>query len=120
MYTDFEKWCNKVIEENFPIEGEAICFNIYEESDKHWSIQLISASYFDEDDSDWACEEVFTTGENLFSWAQDSGWAEILDVSCDLIHKYLNEGRYSEKLKEFQAVAAGFVDGDLEILYKEG
>lgn len=119
MYTDFEKWLNRVLEENIPFEGVALCFNLYEESDKNWSMQLISASYFDEKNSDWACEEVFSTGEDLFSWRQDTGWKEILDISYDLIRKYLNVGKYSEELKKYQAVAVGFVDGDLEIIYKQ-
>lgn len=118
MYLDFEKWLNRVLEENIPIGGAAVNFNLYEDSDRHWSIQLISASYFDEEDSDWCCEEEFTTGEDLFTWKQDTGWEEILDVSCDMIRKYLEEGKYADELKKYEAVAVGFVDGDLEVLYK--
>ncbi len=118
MYIDFENWLNKVLDENFPIEGAAINFNIYEEVDMNWSIQLIGASYFDEEDEDWCCEEKFTTGENLFSWQQDTCWEEILHISCDMIRKYLMVGKYSEELKKYEAVAAGFVDGDVEIIYK--
>lgn len=119
MYTEFEKWLDRVLEENIPIEGVALNFNLYEGSDKHWSIQLISASYFDEDDENWACEEVFTTGEDLFSWRQETDWEKILDISCELIQKYLEAGKYSEELKKYQAVAVGFVDGNLEIIYKQ-
>lgn len=119
MYFDFEKWLNRIFEENIPIEGAAINFNLYEETDNNWAIQLISAPYFDEEDPDWCCEEVFSTCEELFSWHQNSGWEEIFKISCDLIRKYLNEGKYSEVLKKYQAVAVGFVDGDLEIVYKQ-
>lgn len=119
MYTDFENWLNRILEENIPIKGAAVNFNLYEEEDNNWSIQLISASYFDEDDPDWCCEEVFTTGEDLFSWQQDSGWEKIFKTSCDLIRRYLKEGKYSAEFKKYQAVAVGFVDGDLEILYKK-
>lgn len=119
MYSDFEKWLNRILEENMPIEGAAIHFNLYEEADKNWSIQLICASYFDEEDPDWCCEEVFTTGEDLFSWHQNSEWEKILKTSCDMVCKYLNEGKHSEELKKYQAVSVGFVDGDLEIVYKQ-
>ena len=30
----------------------------------------------------------------------------------------LNSGKYAEKLKEYQAIGIGFVDGDLHILYE--
>lgn len=119
MYNNFEKWLNRILEENMSIEGAAVNFNIYEESNKNWSIQLICSSYFDEEDPDWPCEEVFTTGEDLFSWQQNTGWEKILDISCDLVRKYLKEGKYSAELKKYQAVAVGFVDGDLEIVYKQ-
>ena len=47
MYKAFEKWLNGVLDENVPLSGVAINFNLYEETDSHWSIQLICASYFD-------------------------------------------------------------------------
>ena len=59
MYIEFEKWLNNILEENMPIPGAAINFNLYEEADLYWSIQLICASYFDEEDEDWCCEEEF-------------------------------------------------------------
>lgn len=119
MYTDFEDWLNKILDENAHIEGVAINFNLYEEEDMNWSIQLVSVSEFNEDDFDWCCEEIFTSGEDLFSWQQNAEWEEILDISCDMIHKYLMNGKYSEELKKYRAVSVGFVDGDLEIIYKQ-
>ena len=56
MYIEFEKWLNNILEENMPIPGAAINFNLYEEADLYWSIQLICASYFDEEDEDWCCD----------------------------------------------------------------
>ena len=40
MYKAFEKWLNGVLEENMPIPGVALNFNLYEEADFCWSIQL--------------------------------------------------------------------------------
>lgn len=118
MYSDFEIWLNDIIDKNRPLSGAAINFNIYEDEDSNWSIQLISAAFFDEDNDDWCCEEVFTTGECLYTWKQKSGWMEVLKASCGMIRRYLEEGKYAGELKKFEAVAAGFVDGDLVILYK--
>ena len=118
MYDEFAKWLDRILDENMPLPGVAINFNIYEEVDFHWSIQLISSTYFDEEDEDWNCYEEFTTGEDLYEWQQGVGWEKILDISCEMIRKYLTEGKYAEKLKKYEAVAAGFVDGDVEILYR--
>ena len=38
----------------------------YYESKDSYDVQLISANMFDESDDDWACEELFTTGEDIF------------------------------------------------------
>ena len=116
MYIEFEKWLNNILEENMPIPGAAINFNLYEEADLYWSIQLICASYFDEEDEDWCCEEEFSSGENVFCWKAEMGWEEIFDISCQMIKQYISEGKYAEELKKYEAISAGFVDGDLKIL----
>lgn len=118
MYKAFEKWLNGVLEENMPIPGVALNFNLYEEADFCWSIQLIGASCFDEEEEDWCCEETFCSGENRFSWKEHAEWEEILDVSCKMIRQYISNGKYAEALKKYETIAAGFVDGDLEILYQ--
>ena len=100
MYIEFEKWLNNILEENIPIPGAAINFNLYEEVDLYWSIQLICASYFDEADEDWCCEEEFSSGENVFCWKAEMGWEEIFDISCQMIKQYISEGKYAEELKE--------------------
>ena len=92
MYKAFEKWLNGVLEENMPIPGVALNFNLY--------------------------EETFCSGENRFSWKQHAEWEEILNVSCKMIRQYISNGKYAEALKKYKAIAAGFVDGDLEILYQ--
>ena len=98
MYKAFEKWLNGVLEENMPIPGVALNFNLYEEADFCWSIQLIGASCFDEEEEDWCCEETFCSGENRFSWKQHAEWEEILDVS--MIRQYISNGKYAEALKK--------------------
>ncbi|MBQ9608642.1 MAG: hypothetical protein IJV15_04255 [Lachnospiraceae bacterium] len=117
MYFEFAKWLDRILDENMTIEGVGIVFNLYEDVDLHWSIQLTSTSYYDEEDEDWKCDEAFTSGEDLYAWKQDAGWEEILDISIDVVKKYLDEGKYSKELKNYKVVGVGFVDGDLEILY---
>lgn len=119
MYSMFEKWLDGVLEENLPLPGRAVNFNLYEGCDSEWSIQIISAAEFDEDDPDWCCSEEFSSGEDLFTWEQDADWEEILTAACGLIKRYLTEGKYADALKKYDGIAAGFVDGDLEILYKK-
>lgn len=119
MYIDFEMWLNRILQENLPIDAVAVNFNLYEEVDSNWSIQLVATERFDEEDEDWVCDEVFTTGEDLFSWQQDTGWEEILDISTEMVNAYLEKGKYADDLKKYAAVGIGFVDGDVSILYRK-
>ena len=79
MYDEFAKWLDRILDENMPLPGVAINFNIYEEVDLHWSIQLISSTYFDEEDEDWNCYEEFTTGED-----HDRGRSVRMAAGCRL------------------------------------
>ena len=47
------------------------------------------------------------------------GWEEIFDIRCQMIKQYTSEGKYAEELKKYEAISAGFVDGDLKILYQK-
>ena len=117
MCDKFSEWIDGVVD-GIPDNAAALNFNIYEESGDNWSVQLIASSYFDEDDEDWACDEVFTTGEDVFRWEENAKWSEILEKVKTLISDYLENGRKSAVLKQYEAVACGFVDGDIQVLYK--
>ena len=118
MYQGFEQWLNGILDRTMPIEGVAVCFNLYEETDDYWSIQLVATEGFDEEDPDWRCYETFTTGEDLFRWQQETAWEEILERSKQLVSDYLDAGKYGDALKKYAAVGIGFVDGDVEVLIK--
>ena len=57
----FFEWLDLILKADFPNEIKAINFNLYEDTENKWSIELIGTSVFDENDDDWACCEVFST-----------------------------------------------------------
>lgn len=118
MYEDFAKWLDAVLDSNMPIEGVAVNFNIYDEGDNEWSIQLAMTGSYNEDDDEWACDEVFTSEEDIYTWSQESYWEEIMNISCVMISDYLQKGKYAEALKGYKAVTCGFIDEDIETIYK--
>lgn len=79
---------------------------------------MIGSSCFDAEDSDWACAEVFDTRDDLQSWTQVANWEEILQEVTNKIKRYIEMGKYSERLKSYKGVGVGFVDGDMIILYQ--
>ena len=71
---------------------------------------------FDTADSDWACDEVFTTRDKPLIWNEDKEWQDVLTASIKMLKDYLEEGKYAKELKERQGLAIGFVEGDLTLL----
>jgi hypothetical protein len=119
-YEDFSKWLDKHLEQ-LPSDVVAVNFNLYEGSHQTYDIQLIGTEEFDEADEDWVCTDFFTTGEDVFFIPRNNDildWQDGLSFITKIIEKYLNDGRFANKLKELQAVGIGFVDGDIDILFQ--
>lgn len=125
IYIEFEKWLNNLLEENeMPANTAAFCFNLYEEEDEAYGVQLIASDEFDEEDGgEWACSEVWSSEENIFyidhSDEENADYERGLEFISGLISEYLDNGRNKKILLASKAVAAGFVDGELKLLYKE-
>jgi len=124
IYGEFVNWLDNILENNeMPDETKAFCFNLYEESveDCVYSVQLVACNAFDENDSDWACEEVWSSEEDIFcielSDETEKDWKAAQGLIVNWIKEYLESGKYSGILTA-KPVAAGFVDGDLELVYK--
>ena len=120
-YEEFLTWLDEKLS-NLPQEVVAVNFNLYEGIDDTYDIQLIGADQFDKEDDDWSCEEIFTTGEDIFYIARTNDiqdWEEGQAYISKMIIDYLQDGKYSKRLKELKAVGVGFVDGDIELIYIE-
>ena len=121
-YQEFAEWLDKHLNQELPDEIVAFSFNVYEGADPTWHIELIGTDEFDEEDEDWACSEVFTTRENMYfipRLEELEDWKSSLKLVENLVSEYLKNGDYASKLKATQAVAVGFVDGDLQIVYRQ-
>ena len=119
MYHKIEAWLNSVLEQKIPSKVKAFCFNLYEDENESWSIELVGTKTFDLDDEDWACDEItdFWTRYKPFSWKEEADWKEVLSDVSSVLKQYLENGLYADVLKSRAGVAVGFVDGNLEILY---
>jgi len=121
IYNDFSKWLDKHLIEDLPSDIAAVNFNLYEGSEQTYDVELVGCNTFDENDGDWACDAIFSTSEDLFFIPLTEGiahWEQALSFITILVEKYLNDGNYSDKLKKYLAVGIGFVDGDINILYR--
>jgi DNA polymerase I-like protein with 3'-5' exonuclease and polymerase domains len=89
MYNEFEAWLDAALEADLPEDIAAFNFNLYEDGDNLWSIELIGASRFDPEDPDWACEEIFTNREDPLSWRAEVDWQEVQETMTQYVEKYL-------------------------------
>lgn len=121
MFDRVSKWLDRALEQDVSDEVVAFCFNLYEDDDNKWSMELIGTDSFDADDADWGCDEVtdFGTRENCYTWESDRGWDEILSEMISILKSYLESGTYAALLKGRSGVGVGFVDGDIEIVYQQ-
>lgn len=117
-YDGFRKWLDEQIPKYHLDDAVAFHFNLYEDTDDRWSVELVGTGAFSVSNPDWACKEVFATRENPYVIHRTASFQEVLEIFKKCAVTYLNKGTYKEKLKEKAGVGIGFVDGDLEILYQ--
>ena len=116
--SSFYNWLEDALKK-LPGNIEAVNFNLYDDGDNKWSVELVGSSTFDENNSDWACNEVYTTRENPYVLTKKSDWKAIENLFTTFLLNYLERGKYAHILKECRGIGIGFVDGDLSILYKK-
>ena len=97
-----------------PAEAKALCLNLYEgEEDGEYDAQLVACAAYDREDPDWACEDIFSTGEELFGFSSED-WEAALDLMLETMSEAIADGILPDAI---EYVAVGFVDGDLEEVF---
>ncbi|MFJ9502145.1 hypothetical protein [Brevibacillus centrosporus] len=120
-YKLFSNWLDQILEQDIPKGINAFNFNLYEASGETYDIQLIGSDEFDENDSDWACTDYFSTEEDICSIKRSDDiqhWEQGLNYITMLVERYLKEGKFANSLKSASAIGIGFVDGDINILFR--
>lgn len=116
---EFFNWLDEILSKKLPDNIKAINFNLYEDVNNKWSIELVGTSTFDENNSDWACSEIYTTRETPYILVKKSDWKTIEKIFTSFLKNYLDTGKHSKVLKKYCGIGIGFVDGDLSIIYKK-
>lgn len=122
MFQIISDWLDSVPLGEIPAEVVAFGFNLYEDAEDHWSVELVGTYQFDPEDEDWMCCEVtdFGTREACCTWHEKTTWMEIQKKVIAALNEYLEKGKYADVLKSRAAVGVGFVDGDVEIIWEKG
>jgi len=126
IYSSFADWLDNLLENNnMPENTQAFNFNLYEEAegDCVYGVQIIASDRFDaDDDGDWACYEIWSSEEDIFcvsaSDEDDKSWQAFQKFITEIICDYLENGKYKNVLLNSQGIGVGFVDGEIDIIFK--
>lgn len=120
----FEKWLADSLKACLPKEIKAFSFNLFELSSSRgikFGIELVGTGTFDENNQDWACDEIWEPIERKLFIPESYStleWEVCLIKIKTLIENVLKSNSdIAEKLEQKEAVAIGFVDGDLQLIY---
>ena len=112
---NFINWLDSLLND-IPADAIAFNFNLYEtESDNLFEAQLVGSNQYDLDDEDWACNTIYSSEENLFSFEAED-WEDALEKIIIQAKEYIINSD-NNKIKNAKHVTAGFVDGNLEIIF---
>lgn len=120
VYNNFENWLNNILSDNLPQEIIAFNFNLYEGIDNTIHIELIGADNYSENNNNWPCEAIFSW-KNIYKIKNEYIWnerKEQLKFCTRLINQYLDKWKYYQILNNSKVITIGFVDWDLNIIYK--
>lgn len=117
----FSDWVSDVLVD-IPDETIAFVFNIYEEEDAYL-VDITGTQLFDADNEAWTDEINWDSGEELFIIPKEKfegDWEDIHDTLAEALETLIDaDNELADILCDSDAVAIGFIDGDLEIIWQE-
>ena len=108
---EFQTWLERQLNKPIPAEVVAFNFNLYEDDEEEFDVQIVGCPSYDADDSDWACDAIFSSEEDLFHFESED-WETALEDFQAILENYLASGA-KNALTDSKYIAMGFVDGDL-------
>ena len=115
----FISWAARVLPASAPTGVLAYNFNIAEAT-AGFELEVIGSSSFDRENSDWVCEEAWTSRPHKYVVAYaEAGrdWEPFLAWAATAVRKFIeSELPGADTLRKAHAVAVGFVDGELVVV----
>ena len=110
----FYAWLDGALSEPIPKSVVAFSFNLAEP----WCIEVVGSDRYSDDDPDWACEESFRPDVKRLALPKSEvgeTWETVLEAAKRMVAAYLDRPSAGSKiLRKAEAIAVGFIDGDLE------
>jgi hypothetical protein len=122
FYASLAAWIDGVMSEPLPAGIAAFNFNLYDGgAPDAFELELVGAPSFSADDEDWASDDIFMSHPPRFLLPHGlvgPAWEAGLGAAAVLLVRYLASAHAGAlRLRRSQAVAVGFVDGNLQIIW---
>jgi hypothetical protein len=121
----FSQWIDESLAGDIPESVKAFCFNLFEPAEipgVKFGVELIGADRFDEGDPNWPCYEVWEPEPRWIPIPETysgAAWEAALEkIRALLVAKLSTASASVERLKASEGVAVGFIDGDLDVIWK--
>ncbi|MBQ3490810.1 MAG: hypothetical protein IJA86_09495 [Clostridia bacterium] len=113
----FETWLKPYLQKG---KGYiAYNFNLYEfDVEREFGAELVACVAYDPDDEDWACDTVYSSGDDLFEFTAD-GWENALRDFLAMAAAFIEKEGVGAFGNKVEYITAGFIDGNLEVLYSK-
>ncbi|MBQ8498098.1 MAG: hypothetical protein IJ489_11690 [Clostridia bacterium] len=113
----FEKWLTPYLNKG---KGYiAYNFNLYEfEGEDAYGAELVAANSYDRDDDDWACDTVYSSGDDLFEFESEN-WQTALIEFLTWVAAFIADNGIAPFGDKVEFITAGFIDGNLHVIYPQ-
>ena len=121
LLVQFNAWVDRLLLEFGSTPVVAYNFNLYEH-EAEFAMQLVGTNSFHLTDEDWACDETFSSGEDLFYLPHTvfgDQWQTGLETANSLVKNYLQHGKHAALMKSTRGVGVGFVNGNIDLVYRK-
>jgi hypothetical protein len=121
LQSTFVTWLDQAMKQPMPLGLVAFNFNLAE-AYKKFQVDVIGATRYDPDDSDWVCDEAFASEPRFFDLPNSivgSRWQDAQQLISQFVRDYIRAASSSSPLRSAMAVTVGFVDGELERVWPE-
>lgn len=114
------KWLDSVFKEGLPIEVRALYINLVE-CCSDLDVELFGVGYFDSNDEDWACEDIFQAGNLELKNVMDNpnDWEKVLQDISIVISDYVDLNKDKRGISTVTRVGVGFGDSEIVLVKNE-
>lgn len=110
-------WLDNYFKETLTEELVALNFDLSEEKNNNWSIEIVGCYDFSLDNSMWSKNAISDYRYEKFSFKMNCTWEDVQILLSNMILEYFSFEKKKRLLEKFKAISIGFNDGAIRVIY---